>query len=76
MVLSDGNPACSLSDTDLLNKDLKTQVIKIEQSGIEVIGVGILTNEPAKFYNDFVKISKLNEVASQTYKVLLQKLRK
>ena len=75
MVLSDGNPACYMSDTELLNKDLTTQVKKMEQSGIEVIGIGILTDEPAQFYPQFTRIDTLEDVASKTYKALLQTLK-
>ena len=75
IILSDGRPACSYADDTLLEKDLREKAYKAEKAGIEVIGIGILTDYPKKFYPTAVHIEKIEEMSSKIYEALLQKIK-
>jgi len=74
-VLSDGMPAAGTCDSWLLEKHLKEVVKKAERAGIEIIGVGIETSAPRKFYPTTVTINDVSEISSEIYGSLLQKLK-
>jgi len=74
-VLSDGMPSAAYTDDNLLEKDLKEQIRKIERSGIEVIGIGLIDNSVRKFYPTFEIISETSHISAKVYKALLMKLK-
>jgi len=73
-VLSDGQPAGYVTDYNLLDKDLKENVEKIEKSGIEVVGIGLITSAPKKFYPNFVEVRNINQISIRVYEALAKKL--
>jgi len=75
MVLSDGMPANTTSDSYLLERHLKETVRKIEKTGIEVLGVGMLTSAPGQFYTSSVVINSIDKISENIYRALLEKLR-
>ena len=71
-VLSDGQPAGHCTHYRLLGKDLKEQVKKIEKSGIEVVGIGLLTSTPKKFFLLLVRLIVLMKFQLRSMKLLLR----
>lgn len=59
IVLSDGAPACP-GDFIALQKHLKKVVKDVERQGVDVLGLGIMTDSPKRFYT---KCTVLNAVA-------------
>lgn len=74
-VLSDGQPAARTSNSYLLIEDLKEKVKKGEKAGIEIIGIGMLTDAPKKFYTNHIQINELEEISTKIYQTLLNKLK-
>jgi cobalamin biosynthesis protein CobT len=75
IVLSDGSPACS-GDWMQLNSHLKHVAKTLDtDSGVEVVGIGILDDSVKSYYDKHVVLSDLNElpttVVAQLSKVLL-----
>ena len=75
IVLSDGMPAID-GDTYLLEKDLIENVQAAMSIGIEVLGVGILTDAPREYYPHFVEISSTDTISTALYGALLKLLEK
>jgi cobalamin biosynthesis protein CobT len=65
IVLSDGMPAAD-GDFKTLNYDLKLKVQQIMKSGIECVGLGVLTDAVKHFYPDHVVIKDLKTLPSET----------
>lgn len=76
MVLSDGQPSISGSDHEILAGDLKRVVRLIKQSEIEIIGVGILTEDVKLFYPEYVVVKDLKGLARQTVSKISEILRR
>jgi len=75
MVLSDGCPSIGISTGRQLSSHLESVVKKAEDSGIEVIGIGILSQYVENFYKTHTVIEKIEQISSKIYSVLLEKLR-
>lgn len=73
-ILSDGLPNIPRGDDDLLEEDLKKNVKQIEEMGIEIIGIGILTDAPARFYPTCEIIKSVDEISIKVYNALMTKL--
>ena len=74
MVLSDGYPA---SCDDLgLDQDLKDAIQEVEKSGIETIGLGIMSEAVEQFYPKSVVIKKLEDLPTVCMKELSKLLLK
>lgn len=65
LVLSDGMPAAD-GDMSTLNKDLKVKVGQIIKSGIECVGIGIMTDAVKHFYPDYVVVNNLKTLPTET----------
>jgi len=68
IVLSDGQPYTQDTDTGILCNDLKNRIAKIKKSGIECVGIGILTDYVREYYPEHVIISNLEELPQQALK--------
>jgi len=64
-VLSDGMPAAD-GDMSILNRDLKEKVQQIMKSGIECVGLGIMTEAVKHFYPDYVIVKDLKSLPTET----------
>ena len=76
MVLSDGAPACGY-DRGYLAPHLHEVVKDAKKSGVEIVGIGIKTSEPKKYYPKCVvlnKVSDLPETVIREIKNLLLQL--
>ena len=78
-VLSDGMPAAYRCDFGMLNNDLRDAVKQLTKAGIEVFGVGILTDAVKHFYNEsngssHIVINKLDQLATEIYKAMRSRL--
>lgn len=71
MVFSDGQPACP-GNYHQLRAHLKNSVKLIEQSGVDVIGVGIQTNAVQQYYSKHVVLNEVEQLAGE----VMQQLRK
>jgi cobalamin biosynthesis protein CobT len=67
MVLSDGEPAAGGSGDDAHLKDAVRRTIA---AGIEVFGIGILTDAPRRFYPDWAHVDKLDSLAVVVFQML------
>lgn len=70
MVLSDGMPACSDTDFNLLGKHLKEVVEATSNAGIEVFGIGIQTDAVKQFYPDYTIVNDINDLAPNTFRMM------
>jgi cobalamin biosynthesis protein CobT len=70
IVLSDGHPACSNSDFSVLNQHLKETVMGARKYGVEVFGLGIVSNAVSYFYPDFEVIKAVEELPKAMFKML------
>jgi len=64
-VFSDGDPKAE-GDQNLLYLDLKEAVKEIMRADIQVVGIGINTDAPSKFYPDYVVIDDITTLSSET----------
>ena len=75
IVLSDGAPAC-YGDSRAVSKHLRDTVKKIEKGGINVIGIGIESNDVTRYYSKSIVINSVDElpkrVIGELRKLLLQ----
>lgn len=62
IVMSDGQPATGDSNMQLLRGALKDSVNKIMASGMEVVGLGIMSDAVSEFYKDNLVIHKIEEL--------------
>ncbi|SIT47336.1 hypothetical protein BN2475_720055 [Paraburkholderia ribeironis] len=70
MVFSDGYPSTSDGDPQVLRHDLRERVAAIGQRGIELVGIGVLTDAVEDFYPRNVVVSRLAELPSTVFSVL------
>ena len=83
IVLSDGQPVGGRRSMgggqDLCERFLSESVAKISKAGIEIYGVGIMTNDVQKFYkrqngSSHVVVNKIDELAVKVFSLLKGKL--
>ncbi|WP_144155215.1 cobaltochelatase CobT-related protein [Paraburkholderia sp. BCC1885] len=70
MIFSDGYPATGDGDPLVLRSDLRQRVAAIQKTGIELVGVGVLTDAVEAFYPHNVVVSRLAELPSTVFSVL------
>ncbi|CAB3793509.1 cobaltochelatase CobT-related protein [Paraburkholderia fynbosensis] len=70
MVFSDGYPSTGDGDPQLLRRDLRERVAAIGKRGIELVGVGVLTDAVEDFYPRNVVVSRLAELPSIVFSLL------
>jgi len=76
MVLSDGYPATGDGNPAILQTDLQQRIHAITQSGIELIGIGILDDAVESFYPVSVVVRKLSELPVTALAMLSRMLTK
>lgn len=77
MVLSDGQPACPNDfGPDVLSRDLRAATKEIEAAGVDLVGIGILTDAPKKFYKKHVLINNVKDLPSTVMSELKRLLMK
>jgi len=74
MVLSDGYPATGDGNPAILQTDLQQRIQAITQSGIELIGIGILDDAVESFYPVSVVVRKLSELPATALATLSRML--
>ncbi|MGE8506465.1 MAG: cobaltochelatase CobT-related protein [Paraburkholderia terricola] len=70
MVFSDGYPSTGDGDPQVLRSDLRERVAAIGKRGIELVGIGVLTDAVEDFYPHNVVVSRLAELPSTVFSVL------
>jgi cobalamin biosynthesis protein CobT len=70
MVFSDGYPSTGDGDPQVLRRDLRERVAAIGKRGIELVGIGVLTDAVEDFYPRNVVVSRLAELPSTVFSVL------
>jgi cobalamin biosynthesis protein CobT len=70
MVFSDGYPSTGDGDPQVLRSDLRERVAAIAKRGIELVGIGVLTDAVEDFYPRNVVVSRLAELPSTVFTVL------
>lgn len=68
-VLSDGNPAC-YGDIPSLYGHLKRVVTDVEKSGIDVVGIGICSDAPKRFYSRHVVLDRIEDLPGEVMRQL------
>jgi len=76
MVLSDGYPATGDGHPVILRTDLRARIDEITNSGIELIGIGLLDDAVEKFYAHNIVVRKLDELPTMAFTVLSKLLLK
>lgn len=61
IVLSDGMPACGV-DGYKLNAHLKHVVNRIEADGVNIVGIGIMSDSVSQFYRKNIKLDNVEEL--------------
>ncbi|MEA3084219.1 MAG: hypothetical protein QOC89_1916 [Paraburkholderia sp.] len=70
IVFSDGYPSTGDGDPQVLRSDLRERVAAIQKRGIELLGIGVLTDAVEDFYPHNVVVSRLAELPSTVFSVL------
>jgi cobalamin biosynthesis protein CobT len=70
MVFSDGYPSTGDGDPQVLRSDLRERVAAIGKRGIELVGIGVLTDAVEDFYPRNVVVSRLADLPSIVFSVL------
>jgi cobalamin biosynthesis protein CobT len=70
MMFSDGYPSTGDGDPQVLRSDLRERVAAIGKRGIELVGIGVLTDAVEDFYPHNVVVSRLAELPSTVFSVL------
>ena len=70
MVFSDGYPSTGDGDPQVLRSDLRERVAAIGKRGIELVGIGVLTDAVEDFYPHNVVVSRLAELPLTVFSVL------
>ncbi|HZZ13134.1 MAG TPA: cobalamin biosynthesis protein CobT [Paraburkholderia sp.] len=70
IVFSDGYPSTGDGDPQVLRSDLRERVAAIGKRGIELVGVGVLTDAVEDFYPHNVVVSRLAELPAMVFSVL------
>lgn len=73
IVFSDGMPAAGISSSKL-NRHLKTTVKAIEAKGVNIVGVGIMSNSVQQFYRKNVPLNNIADLPGETLKQLREAL--
>ena len=76
MVFSDGYPSTGDGDPQVLRSDLRERIAAIAKRGIELVGIGVLTDAVEEFYPRNVVVSRLAELPSTVFSVLSSMLLK
>jgi cobalamin biosynthesis protein CobT len=74
MVFSDGYPSTGDGDPRVLRSDLRARVEAIGARGIELVGVGVLTDAVESFYPHSIVVSRLAELGTTVLGVLSRML--
>jgi len=74
MVFSDGYPSTGDGDPRVPRSDLRARVAAIGERGIELVGVGVLTDAVESFYPHSIVVSRLAELPSTVLGVLSRML--
>ncbi len=69
-MFSDGYPSTGDGDPQVLRSDLRERVAAIQTRGIELLGIGVLTDAVEDFYPHNVVVSRLAELPSTVFSVL------
>ncbi|MFM0668985.1 cobaltochelatase CobT-related protein [Paraburkholderia sediminicola] len=70
MMFSDGYPSTGDGDPQVLRRDLRERVAAIGKRGIELVGIGVLTDAVEDFYPHNVVVSRLAELPSTVFSLL------
>ncbi len=70
IVLSDGQPSTGDSIPARLCSDLKQRVKLIERSGIETVGIGILSDAVQHYYTDHIVLNDLKDLPTMAMRKL------
>lgn len=70
MMFSDGYPSTGDGDPKILRSDLRERIAAIGKRGIELVGIGVLTDAVEDFYPHNVVVSRLAELPSTVFSVL------
>ncbi|HEY0230053.1 MAG TPA: hypothetical protein VGC55_02275 [Dokdonella sp.] len=70
MMFSDGYPSTGDGDPQVLRSDLRERIAAIGKRGIELVGIGVLTDAVEDFYPHNVVVSRLAELPSTVFSVL------
>ncbi|MFM0736098.1 cobalamin biosynthesis protein CobT [Paraburkholderia xenovorans] len=70
IVFSDGYPSTGDGDPQVLRSDLRERIAAIGKRGIELLGIGVLTDAVEDFYPHNVVVSRLAELPSTVFSVL------
>ncbi|PRX30817.1 cobalamin biosynthesis protein CobT [Paraburkholderia sp. BL18I3N2] len=70
MMFSDGYPSTGDGNPQVLRSDLRERVAAIGKRGIELVGIGVLTDAVEDFYPHNVVVSRLAELPSTVFSVL------
>lgn len=73
IVLSDGQPAAG-GDQDHLHTNLKDTVKRIEQAGIDVVGIGICDSAVKQYYSRHIVMNESSELTSRVISELARML--
>ena len=74
MVFSDGQPAAHSDFPSRLRTHLKKTVGEVSQSGVECIGIGILSDAVKRYYPTYVVVDSLEDLATNVMEQLSQAL--
>jgi len=75
LVLSDGHPCCCGTDTALDGRNITRVVRRAFDAGIEVLGIGILSDAPAHYYPVHDRVDNLRDLSKKVVKTIDQLLR-
>lgn len=64
IVLSDGQPSYGGANHEVLAGDLKRVIKLMSKADIEPIGIGICTDDPKLFYDDYVVVNDVSKLAT------------
>ncbi|WP_454829439.1 cobaltochelatase CobT-related protein [Paraburkholderia xenovorans] len=70
MMFSDGYPSTGDGDPQVLRSDLRERIAAIGKRGIELVGIGVLTDAVEDFYPHNVVVSRLAELPATVFSVL------
>lgn len=70
MVFSDGEPASEPEDNEALSQHLKSSIIRVEESGITVFGIGVGSDAVKQFYANSVVVHDLSNLLTTFYELL------
>ncbi|MEX3958872.1 cobalamin biosynthesis protein CobT [Trinickia sp. EG282A] len=70
MVLSDGYPATGDGNPDVLRADLQARITELRERGVELVGVGILTDAVETFYPTSAVVERLQDLPKAAFDVL------